>query len=203
MANAQTSAGLPGKTALGDRAKISTANPEGDNAGLVVRELAHLGKLNIRGGTGLAPAIKAHTGCAFPPANNRMNSTGARHVLWMGPDETLLLCEAGREDELLRVIRSDAAGQHCAISNVTDGLCALQLSGPAVRNVLAKGCAIDLHPREFGPGDCAQSLLSHAAITLVATDDDAFLMICRTSFAPYVLDWLQDAALEYGFSFKG
>ena len=135
--------------------------------------------------------------------SNRINSTGARHVLWLGPDESLLLCEAGREDELLRVIHADAGARHCAITNVTDGLCALQLAGSAVRQVLAKGCAIDLHPRAFGPGDCVQTLLSHATITLVATDDNEFLMICRTSFAPYVMDWLQDAALEYGFDFKG
>lgn len=203
MANAQQSSSLPGQSALSNRAKFSSANPEGGKAGLVVRELAHLGKLNVRGGKALAPVIKAHTGCAFPPANNRMNSTGARHVLWLGPDENLILCEAGREDELLRVIRADMGSKHCAITNVTDGLCALQLTGPAARQVLAKGCALDLHPRAFGPGDCAQSLLAHAAITLVATDDDSFLMICRTSFAPYVMDWLQDAALEYGFAFKG
>ena len=32
---------------------------------------------------------------------------------------------------------------------------------------------------------------------------DCFLLICRTSFAAYTLDWLEDAALEFGFVFKG
>jgi sarcosine oxidase gamma subunit len=39
-------------------------------------------------------------------------------------------------------------------------------------------------------------------VTLVAMDENCFLVICRTSFAPYMVDWLQDAAMEYGFSLK-
>ena len=36
----------------------------------------------------------------------------------------------------------------------------------------------------------------------MALSDDAFILICRTSFAPYVHDWLVDAALEYGCQFN-
>ena len=50
---------------------------------------------------------------------------------------------------------------------------------------------------------CAQTMLSHAAVTLVAVSHDQFNLICRTSFAAYVHDWLMDAGLEYGVSFKG
>jgi sarcosine oxidase gamma subunit len=50
---------------------------------------------------------------------------------------------------------------------------------------------------------CAQTMLSHAAVTLVAVSDDQFTLICRTSFGAYVHDWLMDAGLEYGVSFKG
>jgi sarcosine oxidase gamma subunit len=46
-------------------------------------------------------------------------------------------------------------------------------------------------------------MLAHAGVTMIATDENCFLLICRTSFAPYTLDWLQDAALEFGFVFQG
>ncbi len=203
MANAQQNTSLPGQSALAGRAAYSSANPDGGETGLTVRELAHLGKLNIRGGKALAAGIKTHTGCLFPPEANMVNSAGARHVVWLGPDETLLLCEAGKEEDLHRLLHAEFKGRHYAVTNVTDSLCALQLDGPATRRVLAKGCALDLHPSAFTTGQCAQTLVSHAAVTLIATDEDSFLLICRTSFAPYVLDWLQDAALEYGFVYKG
>ena len=97
----------------------------------------------------------------------------------------------------------DLGKVHAAVTNVTDALCAMSLRGPALRKVLAKGCALDLHPSVFTAGMCAQTMLSHAAVTLVAVSDDQFTLICRTSFAAYVHDWLMDAGLEYGVSFKG
>ena len=90
---------------------------------------------------------------------------------------------------------------HFAITNVSDSLCALSLRGPAVRAVLAKGCGLDLHRKKFATGQSAQSLLALSAVTLMAVADDAFILICRTSFAPYVQRWLADAALEYGYQY--
>ena len=46
-------------------------------------------------------------------------------------------------------------------------------------------------------------MLAHAGVTLIAQDADRFMLICRTSFAPYVADWLMDAGMEYGAAFKG
>ena len=193
----------PGRTALVSMTPSTHANPDGGKPGLVITELAHLGKINLRGGTDMLPAISNHTGCATLPASNRVVSVGDRHVVWLGPDEFLLLCEAGTETHLHSQLTLDMAGLHAAVTNVTDSLCALSLRGPAVRKVLAKGCALDLHPSQFGAGDCAQSLLAHAAVTLVAQDEDRFMLICRTSFAPYVAEWLMDAGLEFGASFRG
>ena len=194
---------LPGRSALAGRAEMSVAAPDGGKAGLQVQEVVHIGKINIRGTKSIAKVIWNHTGCDFPPANNMVSSAGARHIIWLGPDEALLLCEAGIERDLRRKISVDLAGQHFAATNVTDALCVLQVEGPEVRAVLAKGCALDLHPRKFTPGQCAQTMLAHAGVTIIATDENRFLLICRTSFAPYTLDWLQDAALEFGFVFQG
>jgi sarcosine oxidase gamma subunit len=46
-------------------------------------------------------------------------------------------------------------------------------------------------------------MLAHAAVTLMANDEAGFTLICRTSFAPYVAEWLLDAGLEFGASFRG
>ena len=194
---------LPGRNALAGRARMNAAAPDGGKAGLRVKEVAHTGKINIRGTKSIAKVIWNHTGCDFPPANNMVSSAGARHIVWLGPDEALLLCEAGMERDLRRKISADLADQHFAATNVTDALCVLQVAGPDVRAVLAKGCALDLHPKKFVPGQCAQTMLAHAGVTIIATDENCFLLICRTSFAAYMLDWLQDAALEFGFVFQG
>ncbi|MEX0504069.1 sarcosine oxidase subunit gamma [Alphaproteobacteria bacterium LSUCC0719] len=193
----------PGRTALVSMTPSTQPNPDGGKPGLVICELAHLGKINLRGGTDMLPVIRNHTGCTTLPASNRVVSVGDRHIVWLGPDEFLLLCEAGTETHLHSQLTLDMDGLHAAVTNVTDSLCALSLRGAAVRQVLAKGCALDLHPSQFGAGDCAQSLLAHAAVTLIAGDGNRFTLICRTSFAPYVAEWLMDAGLEFGAAFKG
>ena len=193
----------PGRTALAGMTPASHATPDGGRPGMVVTELAHLGKINLRGGADMVPVIRNHTGCDALPDNNRVVTVGDRHLVWLGPDEFLLLCAAGAETHLHSQLTLDLGDVHAAVTNVTDSLCALSLRGAAVRQVLAKGCALDLHPSRFGVGQCAQTTLAHAGVTLVGTDDDRFTLICRSSFAPYVVEWLMDAGMEYGAAFKG
>ena len=202
MANLSSSRpDFSGQTALVGLASNTSVNPDGGAIGLVFGEMAHLGKLNLRGQNDLAKAVKVITGCTFPPKANRFQSAGDRHVVWLGPDEYLLLCETGKEQELQDRLNSMIPSPHFAITDVSDSLCALSLRGPAVRVVLAKGCGLDLHPRKFAAGQSAQSLLARSAVTLMAIADDAFILICRTSFAPYLQRWLADAALEYGYQY--
>jgi sarcosine oxidase subunit gamma len=198
-----TAVQIPGRTPMSGRDDINLPNPDGGDVGLHMREMKHLGKLNIRGSKAINPIVNAATGCYLPRKNNSYVSAGERHVVWLGPDEFLILCEAGKESDLQGIITSEIKnGQHAAITNVTDSLCAFRLLGPALLKVLAKGCALDLHQSQFKTGKAAQTLLSHAAVTLLAMPDESMTILCRTSFAAYLLDWMADAALEYGFSFK-
>ena len=75
----------------------------------------------------------------------------------------------------------------------------LRLTGLRVRDVLAKGCSIDLHPRVFGRGRSAQTALGQAGVVLLALSDaaDDVVVLVRSSFAGYLADWLLDAALEF------
>ena len=88
---------------------------------------------------------------------------------------------------------------HRNVSNVSAQRIALRLTGERVRDVLAKGCAIDLHPRVFGRGRSAQTRLGLAGVVLLALTDtgDDYLVLVRSSFAGYLADWLLDAALEF------
>ena len=193
---------LPGHSALHGRAPTTIADPNGGKPGLVFYEMTHLGKLNLRGDKSASKMVKSTTGCAFPPPANKFTTAGERHVAWLGPDEFLILCEAGKDEELTSTIQSSLDGWHSAVTNISDAFAALHLRGVAVRHVLAKGCSLDLHPNHFTTGDVAQTMLSHAAVTIMALAEDEFIVICRTSFASYLHDWLCDAALEYGVTFK-
>ena len=198
----QKSTILPGRSALHGTAAKMLPNPNGGKPGLVFCEMAHLGKLNMRADKSAGKIIKSITGCTFPPAANKFTTAGERHAVWLGPDEFMIICEAGKDEELTSAIHTSFGSLHAAVTNITDALAAFNLKGAAVRQVLAKGCALDLHQNSFASGDAAQTLLSHAAVTIMALTNDEFIVICRTSFASYLHDWIVDAALEYGVKFN-
>ena len=59
-------------------------------------------------------------------------------------------------------------------------------------------CPLDLHPREFEPGQCAQTRLAKAGMIVSPLADGAgFEVIVRRSFADYLLRFLQDAAVAF------
>ena len=201
VSTSQKSTILKGRSALHGLAATMLPNPNGGEPGLVFYEMANLGKLNMRADKSAGKIVKSVTGCMFPPSANKFTTAGERHVVWLGPDEFMIICEAGKDEELARSIHASFGIRHAAVTNITDALAAFHLKGAAVRQVLAKGCALDLHQNSFASGDAAQSLLSHAAVTIMAFANDEFIVICRTSFASYLHDWICDASIQYGVKF--
>jgi sarcosine oxidase subunit gamma len=57
-------------------------------------------------------------------------------------------------------------GSLAAVSDQSDGYAVLRLTGPMLRNALAKIVPIDLHSRAFKPGDVASTVASHMGVTL-------------------------------------
>jgi sarcosine oxidase subunit gamma len=117
-------------------------------------------------------------------------------VLWLGPDEWLVVGAAG-DDGLEARLHAAAGDGHVAVTDVSAQRTVVRVAGPKARDLLAHGCALDLHPRVFGPGRCAQTLLARAGVVLMARDGDEFLVFVRSSFAGYLAGWLTDAATEY------
>jgi sarcosine oxidase subunit gamma len=109
-------------------------------------------------------------------------NTTAGDVLWLGPDEWLVV--GAREEDY-----PDAA----AVVDVSANRVCFELVGDDVEDVLAQGCSLDLHPSVFAPGRCAQTLLAKAQVILHRTEREAFRIFVRPSFAPYLRAWLEDA----------
>ena len=124
-------------------------------------------------------------------------------ALWLGPDEWLVTCPAHEVPGLIEALRAALSEVHAAITEVTDGRVAFRVAGPSAREMLAKGCPLDLHPRAFPPGRCAQSLLAKTSVLVHLVDDGAertpsFDIYVARSFAHYSWTWLEDAGREYG-----
>jgi sarcosine oxidase, subunit gamma len=138
-------------------------------------------------------------GVDLPTAPNTWVPTGTGRAVWLGPDEWLLTSTIGTPEELEARVRSAVLPLGGSATDVSAQRIGLRLTGARVRDVLAKGCSIDLHPRVFGRGSSAQTTLGQAGVVLLALSDagDDYLVLGRSSFAGYFADWLLDAALEF------
>ena len=146
-------------------------------------------------------AFEKLLGFALPLESNRTNGKGAWTGLWLGPDEWLVTAPNGQEQELFKAFSGATAAHHAAITDVSDARTVLLLSGLNARDVLEKGCGLDLHPRVFQTGHCAQTRLARTGVLLhQISDEPAYEIYVGWSFAAYLWIWLEDAAAEFGLA---
>ena len=176
-----------------------------DGAGLParVRELPFLAQIDLRADPSDAALMARLTGAlgARPPTEPNtavVSDDGTRHVLWLGPDEWLILGEPDTGPALEDAIRDAIGDGPGAVVDVSANRTTLSVSGPRARDLLAFGCSLDLHERHFKPGMCAQTLLARANVIIVPVGpavEPAFRVLVRPSFAAYLAAWLTDAAV--------
>jgi sarcosine oxidase subunit gamma len=174
--------------------------------GVRLGERQNLGKLDLRGDPHdrrFMTAVGRTLDLLLPTEPCTSASREPISALWLGPDQWLLICPEPEAAGVAGSLREALRDVHAAITEVTDGRVAFRLAGPSAREVLAKGCPLDLHPRAFPPGACAQSLLAKAPVLLHLHGDDrehgtSFDVYVARSFAHYLWLWLEDAGREYG-----
>ena len=147
----------------------------------------------------VGPEARSRLGVDLPTTPNTWVPAGAGRAVWLGPDEWLLTSTTETPEELESRVRAAVVPLGGSATDVSAQRIGLRLTGGRVRDVLAKGCSIDLHPREFGRGRSAQTTLGQAGVVLLALSDsgDDHVVLVRSSFAGYLADWLLDAALEF------
>jgi len=167
---------------------------------------ADMGHINLRGSPANPEFLSAVAGVLrqeLPFAANTM-TMGDHRIYWLGPDEWQVVTAIGDTDELSSRLRAALAGSHASVSDLSGGQIALHVSGSNVRDVLAKGCTLDLSVAGFEVGACAQSGLGKTSMLIgrIENANPKFEIVVRRSFADYVLRWLHHAATEYDVRFS-
>jgi len=146
-----------------------------------------------------ATAAKDALGFALPADPNRATADENLAALRLGPDEWWVV---GRDrptlaDDLAKAFEDQAA----TVTEIGESRTCIRVAGPKARDLIAKGCPLDLHPRVFTTGCCAQGMLAKAGVLLhQVSDEPAYDIYVLRSFAEYLWLWLEDAAQEYGVS---
>jgi len=173
------------------------------DAGVTLCERRFLGKVVVRGEPTrrFRDAVRKAIGVEPPREPDTAVTHAERTVLWLGPNEWLVVTPPGDEDASVTALRAALEGHHAAVVDVSEGRTVIGLAGAHAREVLMKGCPLDVHPRAFAPGRCAQTRYAKATVLIHQTADaPAYDLYVERSFADYLWAWLEDGAAEYGLA---
>ena len=189
--------------------RVSPAAPLGEafEAGSVkgvveLREVSFLTMVGLRvdRNSDAGQRIAAVTG-GLPAASGGVSGTGDTSVLWLGPEEFLVVAPTEAHESLggdliqaLREALADGAGQ---VVDLSANRTTFELTGPRARAVLEKGCSLDLHPRVLSAGTALSTEIGNIPVVLWKTGEDSFRIFPRASFADFLGRWLLDAMREY------
>lgn len=182
---------------------LRAAFEAGSVPGIVeLREITFLTMVGLRVSrdTYAGERISAVTG-GLPATCGAVSGTGETSVLWLGPEEFLVVAPAEAHESLggdliqaLREALGDGAGQ---LVDLSANRTTFELTGVRSRAVLEKGCSLDLHPREFNAGTALSTEIGNIPVVLWKTGEESYRIFPRASFAEFLGRWLLDGMREY------
>ncbi|WP_020497385.1 sarcosine oxidase subunit gamma [Sciscionella marina] len=165
-------------------------------SGMDIREAGFRAMVNVRvdSASAAADAIGIALGVPLPVVPNTVCG-GERAAVWLGPDEWLIYGADGDTPRITALATEALGPVSGSVLDLSANRTTIEISGARAREVLAKGCALDLHPRVFGEGHCAQTLIGKTQVLLWQYGNAPdYRILVRASFANYLADWLLDAA---------
>jgi len=154
----------------------------------------------LRERTHVLRALGTRRGLAFP-AFGHIATARDRLLLIVRPERWLLLTPTAAPGAALAGWQNACTACAAAIE-LSSALTALHLAGPAVREVLARGCRLDLHPDAFPAGSAAASHMAQVPVVLAALPA-GWLLLTPSSTTRHFRDWLSAAAAPFGLEARG
>lgn len=193
---------LKAKSALAGIAVPGRCGKTHGEPGIVISERVGLGLATVAARKGKADAVKQAVAAAYGvelPESSRIAQGSAVSFIGYGRGQWLAVSESLANEALARDLSAKLQGL-ASISDQSGGRTVLRLSGPHVRDVLAKGLPIDLDPRVFPLGSAITSVISHMGVQLWQLDDArSYDIAIFRSLSESFWSWLTASAGEYGY----
>ncbi|TAP43323.1 sarcosine oxidase subunit gamma family protein [Arthrobacter sp. S39] len=137
----------------------------------------------------------------LPAACGAVAGSGDTSVLWLGPEEFLVVAPMEAHEslggDLIQALREALADGEGQVVDLSANRTTFELTGPRARAVLEKGCSLDLHPRVLKAGTALSTEIGNIPVVLWKTGDESYRLFPRASFADFLGRWLLDAMREY------
>jgi heterotetrameric sarcosine oxidase gamma subunit len=144
----------------------------------------------LRGG--IAAARDFGSGCGeVLPEFGRIAISPAHLALCVRPGRWLLLDPRPPPLRGSRAARwREGCAGSAAVTELSSALAAFSVSGGGHREMLARGCRLDLDPQVFAPGSAAATVMAQVPVILAALSQ-AMLLLTPASTARHFREWLE------------
>jgi sarcosine oxidase, subunit gamma len=178
---------------------VAQARPVDDTCGVWANEIPLLGYVSLRGDVSdpaLAEAAARVIGFKLPAEPCTLSKTGEVTVLWLSPDEWLIITPRDRTAALLRDLSQALTGIRSQVAGNSGGFTQVFLQGRNARDVLSHCTVYNLD--HLSEGRVAGTTFGKSSVYLYRAGD-GYRLLLRRSFADYIWRYLARAASPYGF----
>ena len=132
----------------------------------------------------------------FPEATMLVNSNKDTRILWSGPSNWLLV---STKKDILSSVQKICDDKNFAVTDLSHSRAIIELKGNNSREVLKKGCPINLN--EFNLNNCANSVFHGITIIIdmINENPETFRIFALRSFGESLHHSITDACLEDGY----
>ena len=148
---------------------------------------------------GVEAARRFGAACAQPlPELGHVNIGASQLAVCVRPARWLLLAPLTRQIPAARVVSwRQGCAESAVVSELSSALAAFLLAGSAVREMLARGCRLDLDPRVFPSGTAAATVMVQVSVILAALPR-GMLLLTPSSTAQHFGEWLDNTLQPFG-----
>jgi len=163
-----------------------------------VVEAGLVGMVTIRGDLGdadFAHAVGSVTHCGLPEKRGIAKSQSDQ-LLWMSPDELLLVCAHDEAEARVAALGAALLGQHHLVVNVSDARAVFRVTGAgnAVREALAKVTPADMRAHSLPVGEVRRTRMAQVPSAIWFDTEDQATVVCFRSVGAYVFDLLRQVS---------
>ncbi|RWX79107.1 sarcosine oxidase subunit gamma family protein [Neorhizobium lilium] len=169
---------------------LPLAGAHGGSSVVLLEPAGPAERISLRARAEDVAALSNAIGLDLPVRPKTSASGNGRTALWLGPDEWLVIGEAG----LVQAAASSGA-LHSA-TDVSHRNTAILVSGPGAAAAINSGCPLDLSLAAFPVAACTRTLLGKVEIVLLRTAEDAFRVEVWRSFSGYAFGLLGEGARD-------
>jgi sarcosine oxidase subunit gamma len=175
---------------------------QSNSGGIIFHEAALLGHLNLRGNAQdveFLAGVQEALGVALPITPCSSAKSELAQIMWLAPDEWLIIVASGSEYDVEQKLRAYLKG-HFAVSDISGAQTLIELSGENVIDLMKKSTGYDFHLESFPVGKVVGTTFAKAGAHIFRVSEEKFQLVVRRSFSDYIWLWIQQGSQEYGLT---